>query len=156
MTDDNQAQEPVTEQDKAILSSWSNVGSPGSAPSKPFVPTEEQKQNFQPIKNSRTINVNWTLGPEAYKRIQLGHAAQEMEDKWNIYMENDTVHFHRSWTGMETFRFALQHKEDGSYSLSQFEVEQDPERYSETDEQSIKNTIKEVLQAVLGITILNN
>jgi ADP-ribosyl-[dinitrogen reductase] hydrolase len=153
MSDDSQPQEPLTEQDKAVLKSWSNVGSPGPAPSAPFAPTEEQKQKFQPIKTPRTISVNWTLDQGAYKNLQLGHTAREMEDKWNIYTEDNTVHFHRSWTGMELFRFTLLPAENGGFSVSEFEVEQDPERYTETDEQAIRNTLSEVLQAVLGVGV---
>lgn len=150
MTDDNQSQEPLTDKDKAVLRSWSNVGSPGPAPATPFVPSDEQKEKFQPIKSPKTISVQWLLDEEAYKRLQLGHLAHEMEDKWNIYMEGDTVHFHRSWTGMELFRFTVQ-PADGGHTVSQFEVEQDPERYTETDEQAIKDTLSEVMQAVLGV-----
>jgi len=132
------------------------VGSPGPAPSSPYTPTEEQKQDFQPIKTSKTIGINWTFDQEAYSKLRFGHIAQEMEDKWKIYMEDGVVHFHRSWTGMEAFRFTLQQNEGGSYSVSQFEVEQDPERYSETDEQVITSTLNEVLQTVLGININTN
>jgi ADP-ribosyl-[dinitrogen reductase] hydrolase len=155
MTDDNQPQEPLTDKDKDVLKSWSNVGSPGPAPTAPFVPTEEQRQQFKPINSPKTLTVNWKLDQEAYKRLQLGHVAHEMEDKWNVYMEDGTVHFHRSWTGMELFRFTLQPAENGSYTVSQFEVEQDPERYTETDEQAIRNTLSEVLQAVLGVGLAN-
>lgn len=163
MTDTNQPQEPLTDKDKAVLKSWSNVGSPGPAPTTPFVPTDEQKEKFQPIKTPKTINVQWVLDQEAYKRLQLGHLAHEMEDKWNIYMEDDTVHFHRSWTGMEMFRFtvepmlsnalSLDHEPTQQYIVSSFEVEQDPERYTETDEQAVKDTLSEVMQAVLGVGV---
>ncbi len=151
MSDDNQPKEPMTEKDKAVIKSLSNVGFPGPAPTTPFVPTEDQKQKFQPIKSSRTIGVNWLLDQEAYKRLELGHVAHEMEDKWNIYMENNVVHFHRSWTGIELFRFTVEPVEDGKYAVKQFEVEQDPERYTETDEQAIKNSLSEVLREVVGV-----
>lgn len=151
MTDDNKPQEPLTDQDKAVLKSWSNVGSPGPAPTTPFMRSEEQKQQFKPMNTPKTLTVSWRLDQEAYKRLQLGHLAHEMEDKWNIYMEDDTVHCHRSWTGVELFRFKVETSDNTSYVVSQFEVEQDPERYTETDEQAIRDTLSEVLQAVLGI-----
>lgn len=153
MADDNQPQEPLTDEDKAVLKSWSNVGSPGPAPTTPFVPTEEQRQQFKPINTPKTIAVNWKLDQEAYKRLQLGHLAHEMEDKWNVYVEDNTVHLHRSWTGMELFRFTLQPADNDTYTVSQFEVEQDPERYTETDEQAIRDTLSEVFQAVLGVAL---
>lgn len=163
-TEDNQLQEPLTDKYKDVLKSWSNVGSPGPAPTTPFVPTDEQKQKFQTIKSPKTIAVRWLLDQEAYKRLQLGHLAHEMEDKWNIYMEDDTAHFHRSWTGKELFRFAvepvfsnalnLDHEPTQQYIVSSFEVEQDPERYTETDEQAISDTLSEVMQAVVGVELV--
>jgi len=145
MTDDNQPKEPLTDKDISVLKSWSNVGSPGPAPTSPFVPSEEQRQKFKPINSPKTFEVKWVIDQEAYKRLQLGHLAHEMEDKWNIYMEDGTVHFHRSWTGVELFRFtvepilspalSLDQKPEEQYIISSFEVEQDPERYTETDEQ---------------------
>jgi len=165
MTDDNQPKEPLTDKDKDVLKSWSNVGSPGPAPTTPFIPNEEQRQQFKPINLPKTLEVRWILDQEAYKRLRLGHLAHEMEDKWNIYMEDDTVHFHRSWTGMELFRFtvepalspalSLDQKPDEQYIVSNFEVEQDPERYTETDEQAIKSSLSEVLRAVLGVSMAN-
>lgn len=165
MTDDNQPKEPLTDEDKNVLKSWSNVGSPGPAPATPFVPNEEQKQQFKPINTPKTIPVQWRLDQEAYGRLKLGHLAHEMEDKWNIYMEDDTVHFHRSWTGVELFRFtvepvianalSLDHESEEFYIVSSFDVEQDPERYTETDEQAILATLSEVLQAVLGVGVAN-
>lgn len=163
MSDDNQPQESLTDQDKAVLKSWSNVGSPGPAPTTPFVPTEEQRQQFKPINTPKTMTANWKIDQEAYKRLQLGHVAHEMEDKWNIYMEDNTVHLHRSWTGVELFRFTVEsvigsalslgQKPEEYYIVSSFEVEQDPERYTETDEQAIRNSIIEVLQAVIGVEV---
>lgn len=163
MTDHNQPKEQLTDQDMTVLKSWSNVGSPGPAPTRPYVPGEEQKQQFKPISIPKTMAVEWRLDKEAYKRLQLGHVAHEMEDKWNIYMEDDMVHFHRSWTGLELFRFtvepvisnglSLDHKPNEYYIVSSFEVEQDPERYTETNEQAIRNSLSEVLQIVLGVSL---
>jgi hypothetical protein len=54
---------------------------------------------------------------------------------------------------MELFRFTLQPADNDTYTVSQFEVEQDPERYTETDEQAIRDTLSEVFQAVLGVAL---
>ena len=161
---DDKPQEPLTDQAKAVLKLWSNVGLPGPAPTTPFVPSEEQKQRFKPIDVLKTITVSWSLGQESYRRLQLGHIAREMEDKWSVYMQDNTVHLHRSWTGMEVFRFtvepiisnglSLDKKSDEYYIISSFDVEQDPERYTETDEQVIRDTLSEVLQAVLGVELI--
>jgi hypothetical protein len=142
MTDNDQPQD---------LKSWSNVGAPGAAPATPFIPTEAQKQKFKPINMSKTIAVHWKLDSGAYENLRLGHSAHEMEDKWNVYMQDNTVLLHRSWTGLEVFRFTVQPADDGTYMIDQFEVEQDPGRYTVTDESAIYDALREVLQAVLGV-----
>jgi hypothetical protein len=30
--------------------------------------------------------------------IRCGHISTVMEDKWNLFMEDDHAYFHRSWT----------------------------------------------------------
>jgi hypothetical protein len=34
-----------------------------------------------------------------WTRIEIGHIAQDMDDKWHGYVEEDILHLHRSWTG---------------------------------------------------------
>lgn len=155
VSDNNQSSNQSTNQDMAELKSWSNVGRPGPTPLEQFVPSEEQRQQLKPMNTPRIIPVDWKIDQETYKRLQLGHISQDMDDKWNIYTENDTVHFHRSWTGMESFRFKIQRAENNRYRIIQFEVEQDLERYNETDEEEIRGAFDEVLRAVLGIDMNN-
>lgn len=157
MADNNQPQEPLTKDDIAALQAWSNVGSSGAVSTIPFTPNDEQKSKLQAIKSPRTITVDWDFDLDSYEKLKLGHHAQEMEDKWNIYLEDNVVHFHRSWTGNELFRFVLSpmNGTDGEpkyYHVGSFEAEQDPEAYKETDEQAIKDMLGKVLRFVLGMS----
>ena len=45
---------------------------------------------------------------EEYKLISYGFIPDSMEDKWFIYLENDVVYFHRSWTGICIFQLHLE------------------------------------------------
>lgn len=164
MADSDQSQE-LTQEETTALQSWSTVGSPSATPTTPYVPDDEQKSKFQPIKSPRTIAVDWHFNLNAYEKFTLGHHAREMEDKWNIYCEDNVVHFHRSWTGNELFRFTLVKTPEMHigpnkelmdykyYKVSSFEVEQDPEVYKATDEQEIKNTILQVMRVLLGVQL---
>lgn len=157
MADSNQPQEPLTKDDVAAIGAWSDIGSSGAAPTTPFTPTDEQKSKLEAIKSPRTITVDWDFDLDAYEKLKLGHHAQEMEDKWNVYLEDNVVHFHRSWTGSELFRFVLSpmNGADGEakyYHVGSFEAEQDPEVYKETDEQAIKDMLGKVLRFVLGMS----
>ena len=65
----------------------------------------------------RTVIVDWVFGQSAYKQLKNGHASHEMEDKRNIYAEGETMHFYRSWTSVEIFRFTLRDAGDGMCSV---------------------------------------
>ena len=163
MADNDQPQEPLTQDETAALQSWSSIGSPGAAPTTPYIPTDEQRSRFQSIRQLRTITVDWNFDLDAYHKFKYGHQAHEQEDKWNIYLEDNILHFHRSWTGNELFRFTLVKNPEMHigpnkelmcykyYKVSSFEVEQDPEVYKATDEQEIKNTILQVMRVLLGV-----
>lgn len=162
LTEKRDSQTPFTQQE-AALQSYTNTGSPSAAPTMAFVPSNEQRSKFQPIKQPRTISVNWFFDSKEREKFEYGHKAQTMEDKWNIYCEDNVVHFHRSWTGNELFRFKLSgnrgfptsspdQKPSYTFGVTSFEVEQDPEIYKETDEQAIKDMLGKVLQFVLGVS----
>src|SRR2546423_9860669 len=34
-----------------------------------------------------------------WAKISHGHTSQDMDDKWNVVVDRNWVHFHRSWTG---------------------------------------------------------
>ncbi|MEO1451771.1 MAG: hypothetical protein AAFV07_19735 [Bacteroidota bacterium] len=52
----------------------------------------------------RTHKVNITLSGEEKDYLSYGNTPLDMDDKWFSYMENDIIHFFRSWTGIEVFR----------------------------------------------------
>ena len=39
----------------------------------------------------------WSDGE--WTRVRAGHVAQDMDDKWNAFVERDRLFLHRSWTG---------------------------------------------------------
>ncbi|MGD8456353.1 MAG: hypothetical protein PVF83_08220 [Anaerolineales bacterium] len=55
----------------------------------------------QPLPPQRTIlTVKRSFREEEYNTLAKGLIPKEMEDKWFIFMENKTLFFHRSWTGV--------------------------------------------------------
>jgi hypothetical protein len=50
---------------------------------------------------ARTANIPVDLActPEEFERLRYGLVPQDMDDRWLVYAESRTVHFHRSWTG---------------------------------------------------------
>jgi hypothetical protein len=73
-----------------------------------------------------------TFSDGEYQLIRNGIIPKAMEDKWLIFLEDDSVHFHRSWTGAEIYCIRLQH-EDGEWRVSDSWVNRDPEQYRRSD-----------------------
>lgn len=144
-----------TKKEKEALKSWSNIGSPGLAQTTKFVPADQHKliAMYQPIK----VIVDWWFTEDQFLSIQLGHEAHEMEDKWNIYMDDkNIVHFHRSWTGYETYRFTVQETKDAGrpiksapYRVDSFLYEGNKDVYGPKNESDVKDRLYEVLKFVL-------
>jgi hypothetical protein len=67
-------------------------------------------------------------------RIKTGLLPKEMEDKWFIYFEDDTLFCHRSWTGNCIYQVRFAEDESGFRAFSVW-VNRDPEQYREDDDE---------------------
>jgi len=67
----------------------------------------------QPM-SDKTAQLPYTrvLSLEEYERISFGLRPRQMEDKWFIFLEDDWLYLHRSWTG--TCVYKVQHHISGS------------------------------------------
>ena len=43
-----------------------------------------------------------------FERMAAGLIATDMDEKWFVYLDDDTFYFHRDWTGLCVFRVRLQ------------------------------------------------
>jgi len=85
-----------------------------------------------------TISLDRSFSPSQIQRMRLGLVPEQMEDKWFIYWEKDTLFFHRSWTGVCVYivRFTSQ---GDCYHMVAADVNRDPEQYrEESDERDAK------------------
>jgi len=57
------------------------------------------------------------FGEEEFKRISYGLIPKEMEDKWFIYLQNNILYFHRSWTGYCIFKIVFTRSGGGIVQL---------------------------------------
>jgi hypothetical protein len=139
---------PVTDEERREVRTWNNLGALGPAPEIPFVPDSRLLSRMTNIVQPRAIPVALHFSPEDTARLRRGHHADSMDDKWNIWCEDDVVHFHRSWKGQEIFRVQLV---GGSVSL--LFVETDPSRHRGTDDDGeVLRPFTEVLRFVVGVT----
>src|SRR5690349_10077515 len=68
-----------------------------------------------PIIDGRVMSFEIQFDGEQYRRLALGFIPRQMEDKWFVFMENDSLFFHRSWTG--TCIYVLEMKKIGNHYI---------------------------------------
>ncbi len=92
--------------------------------------------------------IDLSFNEEEYQKLILGLSPKEMENRWRIKFENDTLFFQRSWTGFIIFEAKI-YKENDRYFINEFLVERNPEKYRITDDaydiEVITNKINKLL-----------
>ncbi|NJM22755.1 MAG: hypothetical protein HC907_30645 [Richelia sp. SM1_7_0] len=69
---------------------------------------------IQPMPELKTwLQIEEIFTKEEYIYLTWGLIPMSMDDKWFIYVEDDWLYFHRSWTGDCIFQVRLERFEDG-------------------------------------------
>ena len=90
--------------------------------------------NTRPLPEMRaTIELNRRFSRREMSRIRQGVIPEEMEDKWFVYWEDDTLFFHRSWTGYCVYVVRFSCDENGAVMVSA-DVNRNPDEYRCTDD----------------------
>ena len=97
-----------------------------------MITKKHQRKNF-PIDVPNKIVIDLSFNEEQYQKLILGLSAKEMENRWRIYYEEDTLYFLRSWTGYTIFEAKI-HKENNRYFINEFLAERNLEKYRITDD----------------------
>ena len=84
-----------------------------------------------------------------YEQIGLGHIPAEMEDRWFIYLEDDWLFFHRSWTGFCIFQLHLGPIDGGHNRIAETWVNRDQGQYRSTDSQYDQETLTSLFEIFL-------
>ena len=74
------------------------------------------------------IELRRVFSNDEVNHLRRGFLPEEMEDKWFIYWQDDTLFFHRSWTGYCIYVAHFQCI-DGEWRLIGAEANRDPEQY---------------------------
>ena len=103
------------------------------------------KNDTEAMDNPHRIPVRLRFTREQYEKLTQGFNPETMEDKWFIYVEDDVIHFHRSWTGYETYRAELLPDKDGSYVITEIFAERNAKKYTNTDDERDATLFPKVL-----------
>lgn len=70
--------------------------------------TRHSWSNLQPLPAQRSLlYLERQLTEQEYERVCRGLIPENMEDKWFIFVEEDTLYIHRSWTGYCIYQLNL-------------------------------------------------
>lgn len=80
--------------------------------------------------------------------IRRGLVPEQMEDKWFVYWKDDTLFFHRSWTGFCIYaaRFA---KYGDQFKMTEADVNNDPRQHKAADAQSEAEMLSYLIDVLL-------
>ena len=133
------------------LAHWSSFGRPGAPVTERYIPDADELARLKPF--IAPASAAWPLEFDAAQTLLLlrGFPRGEMEDKWIIYSDGLTVHFHRSWTGGEIVRVELELTEGGSRVIRAM-WETDAAVIRSPTEDFARATFAETCRWVLGFT----
>ncbi len=103
--------------------------------------------NTQPMPAKRAVlQLDETFTKAEMTRIRRGLVPREMEEKWFIYFEKDTLFLHRSWTGACLYTVRFEPRPDGGAHMMEALVNRDPEQYTETaDAKTVLRLVRTLL-----------
>jgi len=89
--------------------------------------------NLHPMPDERVrLFLNRVFTSDEYKQISFGFIPTAMEDKWLIFLEDDWLYFHRSWTGHCIYQLRLESNAAG-YFIAEAWVNRDQSQYRNSD-----------------------
>jgi hypothetical protein len=104
----NAHQVPATRRTVATRESWTSV----------------------PLPEKRTsLSLQREFTQEEFELIRCGLIPEAMEDKWFIFLEENVLYFHRSWTGYCIYQLSLS-KHGTTYTVVETFANRDPSQYS--------------------------
>jgi hypothetical protein len=86
-----------------------------------------------------------TFLPRELAKLQEGFIPESMDDRWFVFMEDDWVYFHRSWTGSCIYQVRL-----SGNTIAEAWVNGDPSAYSSDGDESERTILESLLDEFSG------
>ncbi|MFI7029943.1 hypothetical protein ACIBK1_14665 [Microbispora rosea] len=67
---------------------------------------------------TRTLPPERVWSDDDWAVIRLGHRPVGMDDRWSAYVESDTLHLHRSWTGHQIYEARFGRTQGGRFVVA--------------------------------------
>jgi hypothetical protein len=92
--------------------------------------TRDSWPDLKPLPAQRSqLSLQPKFTEQEYERISLGFIPERMEDKWFMFLEEDTLYIHRSWSGYCIYQLAFI-KEGTHYVVGDAFANRDASQYS--------------------------
>ncbi|MEO3402367.1 hypothetical protein AAFN85_00590 [Mucilaginibacter sp. CAU 1740] len=114
-------------------------------------PVNENDWKTMPLPEQQEgLALNRTLSDEESKYLLPGHRPRDMDDRWFIYIKDQWMYFHRSWTGVCIFKIRLI-LANGKYTLTEGFVNRDPEQFKSTSVEADVDMLNRVIDIIVKI-----
>ncbi|KUL46148.1 hypothetical protein ADL22_10820 [Streptomyces sp. NRRL F-4489] len=84
-----------------------------------------------------------------WERIQQGYHAQDMDEKWNAFVEGDVLFLHRSWTGRGVYEASFAPIAGGGRKIVSAVVEADTRHYRSPGDEHDQLMLELVISAIV-------
>ncbi|MBE2224119.1 MAG: hypothetical protein IAF02_21445 [Anaerolineae bacterium] len=105
--------------------------------------------NIKPMPEAhKELPLSGVYTEEEFEKMSYGFLPQDQQDKWFIYLEDDWLFFHRSWTGTCVFKLEIV-LNNCKYHAIKAIVNRDPEQYRNTDDRQDVELISYLIDTLL-------
>ena len=94
-----------------------------------------QKEDWKTIdlpSKRESLGIERSFTKNEMVQLSQGLIPKSMDDKWFIYLENNCIYFHRSWTGSCIYFIKLD-KSESVFNVIESWVNREPKEYSQLD-----------------------
>ncbi|GHB30313.1 hypothetical protein GCM10010331_15870 [Streptomyces xanthochromogenes] len=113
--------------------------------------TRESFRRLHPINAPRPVaqlpDRVWT--GEDWDRIRRGYRARDMDEKWNVFAEDNVVFMHRSWTGHGIYEASFAPVPGGGKRIFSAVVEADGGRYRSMGDEYDRLMMELIISAIV-------
>jgi O-acetyl-ADP-ribose deacetylase (regulator of RNase III) len=88
---------------------------------------------LSPIGDRQALPYTRELTAAEAEHFRDGHISADMDDKWHYFVEDDTLHMYRSWTGHEIYEASLRDLPDKNVELTGLVHNADRQQFSADD-----------------------
>jgi len=94
--------------------------------------------------------IDRSLSEQEYQALICGFTPRDMDDRWFLYVQDNWVYLHRSWTGHCIFKLKLEIS-SGKVMLTDIHINRDPDQYRSVNTEADKDEANSVLTSLLSL-----